>query len=254
MYVANVSGPEARIRDTRRSRSVRRSRAPARRAGRANLRGTRRVVAVERDVLRGLPRPRDGELFLRQHRPAKAGVRGHLEVRGLAERAVRTDLDAVAAVDATDDVELVRLQVALAHHQRAGRAGLGARAARHAVGVFQRNVPRCGDDRVVTDAHEAVAVRPDDVAANAHALRAVDALVQVAKDEVVAEVVLVVVIVDRLRAMETVVGQAVFEREPLQVAPADIGADALEAPRGLLLGGVLVVAVLDELEAELALL
>src|SRR2546426_7779093 len=211
MYAANVSGPEARIRDTRRSRSVRRSRAPARRAGRADLGRTRRIVAVEWNVLRGLPRPRDGELLLRQYRPAEAGVRRHLEVRRLTERAVRAHLDAVAAVDATDHVELIRLQVALAHHQRTGRAGLGARATRHAVRVLERDVPRGRDDRVVADAHQAVAVRADDVAADANALRAVDALVEVAKDEVVTEVVLVVVVVDGLRAVKPVVGETVLQ-------------------------------------------
>ena len=38
------------------------------------------------------------------------------------------------------------------------------------------------------------------------------------------------------------------------MAPADVGAHALQAPRGLFLGGVLVVSVLDELKAEVALL
>jgi len=49
----------------------------------------------------------------------------------------------------------------------------------------------------------------------------------------VAEVVLVVVVVDRLRAVEAVVGQPVLERQPLQVAAADVRADALEAAAGL---------------------
>src|SRR5258708_27225183 len=40
-----------------------------------------------------------------------------------------------------------------------------------------------------------------------------------------------------------------LEREPLEVAPPHIRAHALEAARGLLLGGGLVVALLDELEA-----
>src|SRR6266513_3259507 len=254
MYWAKVSGPDDRIRDERRSRSFRRSRAPARRSGRPDLRRPRRVVAVERNVLGGLPRPRDGELFLREHGPAEARVRRHLEVRRLAERAVRAHLDAVAAVDTADNVELVGLEVALPHHQSAGRAGLGARAAGHAVGVLERHVPRRRDDRVVATAHEAVAVRSDDVAADADALRAVDALVEVPKDEVVAEVVLVIVVVDRLGAVEAVVGQTVLERQPLEVGAADVGTDALQAAGGFLLGGVLVVPVLDELEAELALL
>ena len=169
-------------------------------------------MAVERDLLRRLPGAGDGELFLREHRAAEAAVRRELEVRRLAERAVRADLDAVAAVDAAHDVELVGLEIALAHHQRAGRARLGAGAARHAVGVRQRDVPRRRHDRVVAAAHQSVAVRADHVAADAHALRAVDALVQVAEDEVVAEVVLVVVIVDRLGAVEAVVGEAVLDR------------------------------------------
>src|SRR6266568_3895937 len=38
------------------------------------------------------------------------------------------------------------------------------------------------------------------------------------------------------------------------MTPADVGANALQATRGFLLGGVLVIAVLDELEAELAFL
>src|SRR5712691_9123459 len=94
--------------------------APARRAGWANLRRPGRVVSIERDLLRGLPGPGDRELFLRENRAAEAGVGRHLEVRRLAERAVRAHLDAVSAVDAAHDVELVRLQVAFAHHQRAG--------------------------------------------------------------------------------------------------------------------------------------
>src|SRR5258707_1096378 len=64
-----------------------------------------------------------------------------------------------------------------------------------------------------------------------------------------AEVVLVVVEVDRLGAVELVLGEAMLEREPLEVAPPHIRAHALEAARGLLLGGGLVVALLDELEA-----
>src|SRR5204863_6580939 len=153
----------------------------------------------------------------------------------LAERAGRARLDAVDAVDATHDVELVRLQIALAHHQRTGRAGLGARAARDAVGVLQGHVPRRRDDRVVPDAHEAVAVRSDHVAADANALRAVDALVEVAKDEVMTEVVLVIVVVNGLRAVEPVFGQAMLQREPLQMAAPDIRADALETAGGFLL-------------------
>src|SRR6267143_783409 len=104
-----------------------RSGAPARRAGRPDLRRARRVVTVERNLFRGLPGPRGRKLFLRQHGPPEAPVGRQLEVRSLAERAVRADLDTVTAVDAAHDVQLVRLEVALAHHQRSGRAGLGAR-------------------------------------------------------------------------------------------------------------------------------
>src|SRR2546428_13899437 len=100
MYAAKVSGPEARIREERRSRSVRRLRAPAGRAGRADIGRARCVVAVERDVLRRLPRSRDGEILLRQHRTAEAGLCRNLADRPLATRAERADLDAAAAVGA----------------------------------------------------------------------------------------------------------------------------------------------------------
>src|SRR5438270_144498 len=86
----------------------------------------------------GSARPGGGALLLREDGDPEALVRRELEVRGLAQRAVRADLDAVPAVDAAHNVELVRLQVALAHHQRAGGAGLRARAARDAIGVAER--------------------------------------------------------------------------------------------------------------------
>src|SRR5258708_39910049 len=235
MKSANVIGPRARMRSTSRSRRVTRAvsrrslvlRVPTRRTGRPDLRRPDRVargLVGERDVLGGLPRTRRRELFLREHGDAEALVRRELEVRCLAERAVRAHLDAVAAVDAAHDVELVRLEVALAQHERAGRARLGARAARDAVGVAERDVPRRPDDRVVAAAHEPVAVRPEDIAADPHALRAVDALVQVTKDEVVADVLLVVVVLDRLGAVELVLGEAVLERRALEVAAAGVRA------------------------------
>src|SRR5262245_44298034 len=126
MKSAKVIGPRARIlwinfsaRDTEADPSC--LRAPARRSGRTHLGRADRAatVAVGRDVLARLPRACDGELFLREHGRAEALVRRELEVRRLAERTVRAHLDAVAAVDAAHDVELVRHEVALAHHERA---------------------------------------------------------------------------------------------------------------------------------------
>src|ERR671925_1373045 len=130
MKSAKLRGPDFRIRATRRSARVKTARvarcsgAPRGRAGWPDLRRPRRAVAIERDLFRRLPRPRDRELLLREHGATEAAVCRELEVGSLAEGAVRAHLDAVAAVDAPRDVELVRLQVALAHHQRAGRAGL----------------------------------------------------------------------------------------------------------------------------------
>src|SRR5687768_13745658 len=111
MYSAKVIAPRARMRAIRASRS---SGTPARRAGRADLgRAHWRAVrfGVGRDVLGRLPVPRGGQLFLREDGDAEALVGRKLEVRRLAERAVRADLDAVPAVDAAHDVELVGLQV-----------------------------------------------------------------------------------------------------------------------------------------------
>src|SRR5205823_7203352 len=139
MKSAKLMGPDVRIRATRRSASVRPSCAPAGRTRWSDLRRARRVVSVERDLFRWLPRPRDGELLFREYGAAEAAVRRELEVRGLAECTVRADLDAVAAVDAPSHVQLVRLQIALAHHQRARRARLRARPARDAVGVLERD-------------------------------------------------------------------------------------------------------------------
>src|SRR5437867_3393318 len=228
--------------------------APARRRRRSHFGRPRRGVAVDRDLLGRVPRARGRELFLPDDRRADAAVGRDLEVRRLPEGLVRADLDTVAAENASVDVELVRLEVALAHHERPGRAGLGARAAGDAVGVVERRVPRRRDDGVVADAHEAVAVRADDVFADAHALRAVDALVEVAKDERVREVVLVVVVVGRLAAVEAVRGEAVLDGLALQVAAAHVRAHALEAPRRLLRGLLARIALFDELEGELAVL
>src|SRR5256712_12419954 len=148
-------------------------RAPARWGGRTDLRRANGTlpVAAARDLLAGLPGARDRELFFGEDRAAEARVGRELEVRRLAERAVRAHLDAVAAVDAAHDIELVGLQIALAHHQGPGRARLPPGAARDAVGIGQRDVPRRRDDRVVARAQEAVAVRADDAAADPHALR-----------------------------------------------------------------------------------
>ena len=60
-----------------------------------------------------------------------------LEVGAAAQRVVRAGIDADAAQDAAALVDLVLLEHARLGHQRAGRAGLGAAAARHARRVFR---------------------------------------------------------------------------------------------------------------------
>src|SRR5437879_6168881 len=112
MKSAKLTGPDARIRASGRSASVkiardaRRSGAPAGRTGWADLRRQRRVVAVERNFFRRLPRARDHELLFREDGAAETPVRRELEVGSFAKRTVRANFDAVAAVDAPRDVEL----------------------------------------------------------------------------------------------------------------------------------------------------
>src|SRR5918997_102518 len=90
------------------------------------------------------------------HRLLAAAV-GQLDVRAVAERVVRARVDADAAQDAAALVDLVLLQDARLGHQGAGRARLGAAAARHARGVVSAHVERRRDQRVEPDPLEVVA-------------------------------------------------------------------------------------------------
>src|SRR5258707_10397891 len=72
-------------------------------------------------------------VHLHVHIAAEAVVEGELEVRRLAQCAVRADLHTVAAEDAAVEREVPAHELALRHHQRAGWADLHAGAARDTV-------------------------------------------------------------------------------------------------------------------------
>src|SRR5581483_4900440 len=90
--------------------------------------------------------------------------------------------------------------------------------------------------------------------ADAHALRAVDALVGITQDEAVRQVRLVVMVVTRLTIMEAIIRQAKLDAVLLQVTLTGSGTHALQAASRLTLGLFLQVSQLDKLETALALL
>src|SRR5579875_136592 len=200
------------------------------------VRSVRQVILLQRDIL------------------AEAMEEGQLEVRRLAKRAMRADLNAVAAEDTAIKREGVARQVALGHHQRTGRADLHAGAAGNAVRIVQADVKRRRDDGIEALAEHAVAVGADHVVADAHALRTVDALVGIAQNEAMRQIHIVVVVVARLAIMEAIIGQAVLDAVLLQVALTGSRAGALQAAARFTLGLLAEIAHLDEPEVALAVL
>src|SRR5437762_2082477 len=76
------------------------------------------------------------------------------------------------------------------------------------VGIVQADIEWRGDDGIESFAKHAVAVGADHIVADAHTLRAVDALVGIAQDEAVRHVKFIVVIIARLAIVEAVIGQS----------------------------------------------
>ena len=123
--------------------------------------------------------------LLQCHIGTEAIEEGQLEVGRLAQCAMRTDLDAVAAEDTAVESEGITVQSSLGHHQRAGGTDLHTCPTGYAVGVMQANVEGRRNDGVEALTEHAVAVGANHIVAHPHALRTVDTLVGIAQDEAV---------------------------------------------------------------------
>src|SRR5216684_3663426 len=119
---------------------------------------------------------------------------------------------------------------------------------------MQADIKWSRHNRVKALAKHAVAVWTDHVVTDAHALRAVDALVGIAQDEAVRHINFVVVIIARLSIMEAIISQAMLDTVFLQITLSGSGTGTLQATSRFALSLLLQVAHLDNLEVTLALL
>ena len=179
--------------------------------------------------------------FRHQLEPLFAGV---LEVVGLLQSVDRADVDAFAAHDAAALVHFERAQRALVERQSGRGAGADAATATDAVGQLEGFA--VGGVHVDSEAAagEVVAGRAGHVPADPYTAAACDAALHVAADEGVLRLWLdcadAAALLDQL-----VGGDAVLHAQPLKIALAEAGADALQAALRLFLGGRERVALVD---------